>query len=85
VAHDRNRRHVGERKVIEAAQGGAAESAARRLSQIVVFSGLIVDGRDPAIGVGSERILRGRVGVSTCIGARQRNGLYDADIQRLAV
>jgi hypothetical protein len=38
VAHDRDRRHVGERDVIESAQGWTAESAAGRLGQIVVLS-----------------------------------------------
>src|SRR5690349_9615265 len=37
VAHDRDRRHVSEREVVEPTHGRATESAARRLCQIVVL------------------------------------------------
>ena len=36
-------------------------------------------------GVGAERVLRGRVGVSARIRNRRRGGLDDADVERLAV
>ena len=85
VAHDRNRRHVGDREVVEPAHGRAAESAAGRLDEVVVLGGLVVDGGDPAVRVGAERVLRGRVGVSARIRDRRRDGLDDADVQRLAV
>ena len=85
VAHDRNRRHVGEREVVEPAHGRAAESAAGRLGQVVVLGRLVVDRGDPAVRVGAERVLRGRVGVSARIRNRRRDGLDDANVQRLAV
>ena len=85
VAHDRNRRHVGDRQVVEAAHGRAAESAAGRLGQIVVLGRLVVDRGDPAVGVGAERVLRSRVGVSARIRNRRRDGLDNADVQGLAV
>src|ERR1035437_2890200 len=82
VARDRNRRHVGDWEVVEPTHGGAAESAAGRLGEVVVLAGLVVDGGDPAVRVGAERVLRGRVGVSARIGA---DGLDDADVQGFAV
>ena len=85
VAHDRNRRHVGDRKVVEPTHGRAAESAAGRLGEIVVLGGLVVDGADPAICVGAERVLRGGVGVSARIRNRRRDRLDDANVQGLAV
>ena len=85
VAHDRNRRHVGDREVVKSTHGRAAESAAGRLGEVVVLGGLVVDGGDPAVGVGAERVLRGRVGVSARIRNRRRDGLDDADVQGLAV
>ena len=85
VAHDRNRRHVGDRKIVEPAHGRAAESAAGRLGEVVVLGGLVVDGGDPAVRIGAERVLRGRVGVSARIRNRRRDGLDDADVQGLAV
>src|ERR1051326_5382068 len=63
VAHDGDRRHVGEREIIEATQRRAVESATRRLRKVVVFTGLVVDGGDPTVRVGAELILRGGVGV----------------------
>src|SRR5439155_4554898 len=81
VAHDRNRRHVSDREVVEPTHGRAAESAAGRLDEVVVLGGLVVDGGDPAVGVGAERVLRGGVCVSATINA----GLDDADIRGLAV
>jgi hypothetical protein len=54
VAHDRHRRHVGDRHIVESAHRRAAESAARRLRQVVVLRGLIVDLDDPAIRVRAE-------------------------------
>ena len=74
VAHDRNRRHVGERDVVKPAHGRAAESAAGRLGEVVVLGGLVVDGGDPAVGVGAEGVLRGRVGVSARIRTARRAG-----------
>ncbi len=85
VAHDRDRRHVGEREVVEPTHGRAAESAAGRLDEVVVLGGLVVDGGDPAVRVGAERVLRGRVGVPARIRDRRRDGLDDADVQGLAV
>ncbi len=85
VAHDRNRRHVGDREVVKPAHGRAAESAAGRLGEVVVPGGLVVDGGDPAVRVGAEGVLRGRVGVSARIRERRRDGLDDADVQGLAV
>ena len=70
VAHDRDRRHVGDREIVEPAHGRAAESAARRLGEVVVLAGLVVEGGDPAVRVGAERVLRGRVGVSARIRRR---------------
>ena len=85
MAHDRNRRHVGDRKIVKPTHGRAAESAARCLGEVVVLGGLVVDLADPAVGVGAERVLRGRVRVSTRIRNRRRDGLNDADVQSLAV
>ena len=68
VAHDRNRRHIGNRKGVEASQGWAAEPATGSLREVVVPGRLIVDDADPAIGAGAEAILCGCVGVSARIG-----------------
>ena len=83
VPHDRDRRHAGERNVVEPAHGGATESAAGRLGQVVVLGGFVVDGRNPAVGVGAEGILSGGVSVSACV--RRRNRLDDANVQLAAV
>src|SRR5580704_16051928 len=85
VAHDSDGRHVGDRKVVKPAHGRAAESAARRLSEVVVFGRLVVDGGDPAVGVGAERVLGGGVGVATGIRDRRGDRLDDADVQSLAI
>src|SRR5262249_32197062 len=85
VAHDRNRRHVGNREVIKTTHSWAAESAARRLDKVVVLGRLVVDFSDPAVSVGAEGVLRGRVGVSASIRDRRRAGLDDTDVQGLAV
>ena len=85
VAHDRNRRHVGDREVVKPTHGRAAESAAGHLDEVVVLRGLVVDGGDPAVRVGAERVLRGRVGVSARIRDRRGDGLNDADVHGLAV
>ncbi len=82
VAHDRDRRHVGDGDVVEPAHGRPAERAARRLGQVVVLGRLVVDGGDPAVRVGAERVLCGRVGVAARIRA---GGLDDADVQGPAV
>ena len=82
MAHDGNRRHVGNRDVVKPTHGRAAESAAGRLDEVVAMAGLVVEGGDPAVGVGAEGVLRGRVGVSARI---RRGGLDDADVQGLAV
>src|SRR5262245_19077653 len=85
VAHDRNRRHVGDRGVVKPTHGRAAQSDAALLYEVVVLGGLVVDFGDPAGRVGAERVLRGRVGVSARIRHRRRDGLDDADVQGLAV
>ena len=82
VAHDRNRRPVGDGDVVKPAHGRAAESAVRRLNEVVAMAGLVVDPGDPAIRVGAEGVLRRRVGVSARV---RRGGLDDADVQGLAV
>ena len=85
MAHDRHRCHIGDREVVEPTEGRAAESAPRGLDEVVVPGGLVVDGGDPAVRVGAERVLRGRVGVSARIRNRRCDGLDDADVQGLAV
>src|SRR5262249_18673603 len=71
--------------IVEPAHRRAAESSARRLDQIVVPGRLIVDLRDPAVRVGAERVLRGRVGVSARVRNQRRDGLDDADVEGRAV
>ncbi len=80
VPRDGDGRHVGDRQVVEPAHGRAAESAARRLRQVVVVAGLVVDLRNPAVRVRAERVLRGRVGVPARLAVRAR--LHDADVAR---
>src|SRR6185369_12118728 len=55
------------------------------LSQMVFLGGLVVDRRDPAVGVGAERVLRWRIRVSTRIRNRRRAGLDDTNVQGLAI
>src|SRR5262249_5973609 len=71
LAHDRDRRHVGNREVIKPAHARAAESAAGRLDEVVVLGRLVVDFGNPAVSVGAERVLCGRVGVSARIRRRR--------------
>lgn len=80
-----NRGHVGEREVVKPTHGRAAESAARRLSEVVVLAGLVVNDRGPAVCVGAERVLRGRIGLSASIRDRRRGGLDNADVQCLTI
>ena len=85
VTHDRHRRHVGKRNVVEPSHCWAAESAARRLGQIVLLARLVIDRCDPTVCVGAELVLRGRVGISACIGNGRGTRLNDADVQRFAI
>ncbi len=85
VPHDRNRRHIGNRKVVEPSQGRAAESPKGGLREMVVFRRLIVDDADPAIGACAELILRGCVGVSARIRSRRGSRLDNTNVQSLAV
>src|SRR3984885_5443575 len=85
VPHDRNRRQIGNRKVVEASQGWAAEPATGSLSEIVVPGRLIVDDADPAIGAGAESILCGCVGISARIGNWRGSRLHNTNVQSLAV
>ncbi len=71
VAHDRDRRHVREGQVVEAAHRRSAESAARRLDQVVVLGRLVVHLADPAVRVRAERVLRRGIGVAARIVARR--------------
>src|SRR6185312_9245334 len=82
VSHDRDRRPIGDRNVVESSHGWPVESAVRRLNQVVAVARLIVKRRDPAISIGAESILRLRVRVSTRI---PPGGLHHADVQSLAV
>ena len=83
VAHEGNRRPVGNREGVEPAHDhGDAGGTAGRLGEVVAVAGLVVKGGDPAISVGAEGVLRGRVGVAAGV---RRGGLDDADVQGLAV
>ncbi len=82
VPHDRHRRHVRQRKMVEAAHRRTAESAARCLDQMVVLGRLIVNDRDPAVGVCAECVLSRRVRVSAGV---HGGGLNHADVESLAV
>src|ERR1700728_923492 len=84
VPHDRNRRHIGNGKVVEASQGWAAEPATGSLGEIIVPGRLIVDGADPAIGAVAEPILRGCVGVSARIRNWRGRRFHNTDVQSLA-
>ena len=81
VAHDRKRGHVRDGDIVKSTQCRAAESAARRLSQVIVMSGLVVDGGDPANCVGAELVLRCRISVSARIRNWRRGGLDNADVR----
>ena len=85
VPPDRNRRHIGDRKGVEASQGRAAEPATGSLREIVVLGRLIVDDANPAIGAGAETILCGCVGVSARVRNRRGSRLDNTNVQSFAV
>ena len=85
VAHNRHRSHVGNRQVVKAPHRRTAEATAGSLNEIVVLGRLIVDGRDPAVSVGTERVLCGSVGVPARVWYRRCGRLDDGDVQRLTV
>ncbi len=85
VSHDRNRRHVSDRNVVEPAQRRAAESATRCLREIVVLGRLVVDRRDPAVRVGAEPVLCGGVRVSARIRSGRAKGPDHTNVQGLTV
>src|SRR4051794_10515064 len=82
VTHDRDRSHVGYRKIVEAAHGRSAEAAARRLDQVVLLGRLVIDHADPAVSVRAKSTRGGGVSISATIGGARRD---DADIQLLAI
>ena len=83
VAHDRYRRPVGDRDIVKSTHRHlSAGGTGRRLGQIVAMPGLVVNLGDPAISIGAESVLCGRVRVSAPI---RGGGLHHTDIQCLAV
>ncbi len=82
VAHDCDGRHVRDRQVVEAAHSWAAESAARRLGKVIVLRRLIVDHRDPALGLRAKYVLGRRIGIAARIDGRWR---HNADVEGLAI
>jgi len=82
VAHYGDRRHVGDGEIVESTHGGAAEPAARSLREVIVLRRLVVDLGYPAMGVGTEFVLRAGVGIAAWVGSCR---LHDSDVERLQI
>ena len=82
VAQDVDRGPISDGNVVVAAHRGTAEATARGLVQVVPLAGLVIEDRDPAVGVLAEGVLRIGVGIAARV---VRRGRDDADVQRLSV
>ena len=83
VPHDRNRRQCGERRL----WSKAGPLNAPRGGWVMLYrpGRLVVEGGNPAVGVGAERVLCARVRVSARVRHRRGGRLHDANVQALAV